>query len=195
MGFGMPGEYTLRKLTESKWLNLYEADYMDKKGRRRKWTIASRKSRPIADADKPDAVVIVPVIDAPDGKKLVVTKEFRVPIWDYEYGFPAGLIEEGQTIENAVAEELRQETGLEVIKIKHISSPVYSSSGMTDESACMVFVEAKGRVSDEHLEDGERIETLLMDVDDVEQLLCSGKKISGKAWGVLHHYARTGEVF
>ena len=190
----MAADYTLKKLTDSKWLNLYEATYIDKTGRENRWTVASRKDRPIADADKPDAVVIVPVVDTPTGKKLVVTKEFRVPIWDYEYGFPAGLIEKGRTIEQATAEELKQETGLELVRIKYISSCVYSSSGMTDESCFMVFVEAKGRISDEHLEDSERIEAMLMDVDDIRQLLDSGKKISAKAWGLFYHYIQTGRI-
>lgn len=190
----MAGEYTLKKLTDSRWLNLYEATYADKFGRQKHWTVASRKHRPIAEADRADAVVIVPVVETPGGKKLVVTREFRVPIWDYEYGFPAGLIEEEQAIEDAAAEELRQETGLELVEIMHISNPVYSSSGMTDESACMVFVQAQGRVSDEHLEDSERIETLLMDVEDIRRLLGSGKKISAKAWGLFYHYSQTGKI-
>ena len=190
----MAADYTLKKLTDSKWLNLYEATYIDKTGRENRWTVASRKDRPIVDADKPDAVVIVPIVDTPTGKKLVVTKEFRVPVWDYEYGFPAGLIDEDSTIEQATAEELKQETGLDLVRINYISSCVYSSSGMTDESCCMVFVEAKGRISNEHLEECERIEAMLMDVDDIRQLLDSGKKISAKAWGLFYHYIQTGRI-
>jgi ADP-ribose pyrophosphatase len=190
----MTTDYRLRKLTDCKWLNLYEATYTDKTGRGNSWTVASRKGRPIADADKPDAVVIVPVIDTPTGKKLVVTREFRVPLWGYEYGFPAGLIEKGQTIEEVTVRELKEETGLDLVEVKHISSPIYSSAGMTDESACMVFVEAKGQISDKHLEDAERIEAALMDVDDIRRLLSCGKKISAKAWGLFYHYAQTGKI-
>ncbi len=190
----MTADYTLRKLTDSRWLNLYEAVYTDKTGRENRWIVASRKGRPIVDADRPDAVVIVPFVDTPTGKKLVVTKEFRVPLWDYEYGFPAGLIDGDRTIEQVTAEELKQETGLDLVRINHVSSCVYSSSGMTDESCCMVFVEAKGRISDEHLEDSERIETILMDVDDIKKLLDSGRKISAKAWGLFYHYSQTGKI-
>lgn len=190
----MASDYTLKRLTDSEWLNLYEATYIDKTGRENQWTIASRKDRPIIDADKPDAVVIVPFMETPAGKRLVVTKEFRVPVWDYEYGFPAGLIDEGKTIEQTTADELKQETGLELVQIKYISGCVYSSSGMTDESCCMVFVEAKGRISDKHLEGNERIEAMLMDVDDIRRLLASDKKISAKAWGLLYHYSRMGKI-
>ena len=190
----MKTDYTLRRLTDSKWLNLYDVAYTDKTGRQNYWVVASRKKHPVVDADKPDAVVIVPTVNTTAGKKLVVTKEFRVPLCDYEYGFPAGLVEEYQTIEEVTARELKEETGLDLVKIKHISSPVYSSSGMTDESCCMVLVEAAGQISDEHLEDSERIEAFLMDVDNVRKLLASGKKISAKAWGLFYYYAQIGKI-
>jgi len=180
-------EYNLNKLTDCKWINLYNVDYADKNGSVSNWTLVSRKELPITDAARPDAVVIVPVLDTPQGRRLVVTKEFRVPIWDYEYGFAAGLIEKGQTIEQTIEKELKEETGLDLAKIVHISSPVYSSAGMTDESCCMAIVEAKGQMSDEYLEGSERIEAILMDVDDIQDLLKSGKKISAKAWGLLYH--------
>ena len=187
-------EFNLTKLTDCEWINLYEVDYADKNGSVSSWAVVSRKSEPITDAASPDAVVIVPVLDTPEGKRLVVTKEFRVPIWDCEYGFAAGLIDEGQTIEQTIEKELKEETGLDLVKIVHISSPVYSSSGMTDESCCMAIVEAKGQVSDEHLEDSEQIEAMLMDVDDIQELLESGKKISAKAWGLFYCCVTAGSV-
>lgn len=187
-------EYNLNKLTDCKWLNLYSIGYADKNGSVSKWTLASRKARPITDAASPDAVVIVPVLDTPQGRRLVVTREFRVPIWDYEYGFAAGLIDEGRTIEQTIEKELKEETGLDLFRIVHISSPVYSSAGMTDESCCMAIVEAKGQVSDEHLEDSEQIEAIPMDVDDIRNLLESGDKISAKAWGLLYHCVKAESV-
>lgn len=187
-------EYNLNKLTDCKWINLYSADYADKNGSVSNWTLVSRKEQPITDAAQPDAVVIVPVLDTPQGRRLVVTKEFRVPIWDYEYGFAAGLIENGQTIEQAVEKELKEETGLDLAGIVHISSPIYSSAGMTDESCCMVIVEAKGQISDEFLEGSEQIEAILMDVDDIQDLLESGRKISAKAWGLFYHCVAAGSV-
>lgn len=191
----MATDYKLIRLTDSKWLNLYEVAYAGKNGRPNKWTVASRKSKPITDADKPDAVVIVPTVETPACKRLVVTKEFRVPLWDYEYGFPAGLIDRDRSIEQVTADELKEETGLDLVRIKHISSCIYSSGGMTDESCVMVFVEAGGQISDEHLEEHENIEAVLMDVGDLRELLDSGKKISAKAWGLFYHYCQTGRIY
>lgn len=44
--------------------------------------------------------------------------------------------------------ELKEETGLGLVKVNHISLPVFSSAGLTDESCHMVLVEAKGEASD-----------------------------------------------
>ena len=127
-------------------------------------------------------------------KKLVITKEFRIPIWDYEFGFPAGLIDDGEDIEDTVKREMKEETGLDVVRIDHTSMPVYSSAGLTDESCHMVMVEVKGEVSSRWLDETEDIEVLLLDAAQIKELLCSNKKIAAKAWGILYHYAQVGGI-
>ena len=190
----MNDSYKLKKLTNCDWANLFEVRVQRKAQAERSWVMCSRKDRPIEDAAKADAVVIVATIDTDKGKRLVVTKEFRVPIWDCEYGFPAGLIDDGEDLEKTVARELKEETGLELAGIKHVSMPVFSSAGLTDESCHMVLVEAKGQVSNKWLADAEDIEVLLLDVEGIRDLLASKKKIAAKAWGLLYHYAQTGQI-
>jgi ADP-ribose pyrophosphatase len=140
----MSDSYRVSKLTDCKWANLFEVDYARRKQPRKSWIMCSRNDEPVAGASQADAVVIVAKVDADGDKKLVVTKEFRVPIWDFEYGFPAGLIDDGEDVETTVERELKEETGLELSKILHISTPVFSSAGLTDESCHMVLVEAQG---------------------------------------------------
>lgn len=190
----MLDSYKLIRLTDRKWANLFEVRYERSAQPEKSWIMCSRKDNPAGNADKADAVVIIATIETSEGRKLVVTKEFRVPIWDYEYGFPAGLIDDGEDVEQTVSRELKEETGLELTRIKHISAPVYSSAGLTDESCHMVLVEARGEVSDEWLEDSEDIETLLLDVVGIRDLLASDKKIAAKAWGLLHHYVISGKI-
>ncbi|MCP4610934.1 MAG: NUDIX hydrolase [Planctomycetes bacterium] len=190
----MSYSYRISKLTDCEWVNLFEVDYARNKQPKRRWIMCSRNDDPIAGASRADAVVIVAIIDADGEKKLVVTKEFRVPIWDFEYGFPAGLIDDGEDVETTVARELKEETGLDLVQIRHISTPVFSSAGLTDESCHMVLVEAQGQVSDKWLDESEDIEVLLLDVEGIRELLASDKKIAAKAWGLLYHYAQTGEI-
>jgi len=189
----MAEPFQIKKLTACKWANMFDVVYR-RKEETSSWVMCSRKTRPITNAAKADAVVIVPVINTDDGRKLVVTKEFRVPIWDYEYGFPAGLIDEGESIEQTAIRELREETGLELTRINHISAPIYSSAGLTDESCCMVMAEAKGQISHELQEAEEEIEVLLLGVEGIRDLLKSGEKISAKAWGLFYHYVETGSI-
>ena len=187
-------DYKLNKLTDCSWANLFEVRFTRKKQMNRSWLMCSRKNRPIEDAAIADIVVIVPTINSQEGKMLVVTKEFRVPLWDYEYGFPTGLIDEGEDIASAVSMELKEETGLDLVKINHISRPVFSSAGLTDESCHMVLVEAEGQATNRWSEDTEDIEVLLLDVEGIRDLLASKKKIAAKAWGLLYHYATVGRI-
>ena len=52
-----------QKLTDLKWLNMFEVAYVDKSGRNRSWQVASRAKEPKCITKQfavPDAVVIVP---------------------------------------------------------------------------------------------------------------------------------------
>lgn len=190
----MSDTYKLNKLTDCNWANLYDVRFYRKTEDEKSWIMCSRKQEPMRDASRADAVVIVPRIETETATRLVVTREFRVPIWDFEYGFPSGLIDEGETVEDTVSRELKEETGLELVKIDHISMPVFSSAGLTDESCHMVLAEAKGQASDKWLDDSEDIEVLFLDVAGIRDLLASNKKIAAKAWGLLHHFAITGRI-
>lgn len=190
----MDTDYTIEKLTDQKWLNLYDVAYTAKDGSAHHWLMCSRKDKPIEQAPEPDAVYIAAIVPSPEGNRLVMTKEFRVTIDDVEYGFPAGLIDEGETIESTVRREMKEETGLDVETIHHISPPVYSSAGMSDESCCMALITASGTPSTHLNETHEQIEVLLYDVADIRALLQSRNKIAGKAWGLLYHFATTGKI-
>jgi ADP-ribose pyrophosphatase len=182
------------RITNLNWLNMYEIAYVDKDGRDKTWQLATRAEKPKCVTNEfalPDAVVIVPfhVIK----NKVVITREYRVPLADYEVGFPAGLVNTGETLEQAARRELMEETGLDVIRIAGISPPIYSSAGMTDESVSMVNVECKGLPSTAGNTGSELIEVELLSRSDVSGL-CNNPavKFDAKAWLVLSKFAETG---
>ncbi len=79
---------------------MFELKYLDVNGHEKTWQIASRNARPKCVSkqfDLPDAVIIVPF--HVQRNKLVIIREFRVPLGDYQYGFPAGLVDEGETVQ------------------------------------------------------------------------------------------------
>src|SRR5262249_52346527 len=149
----------VEKLTNEKWLNLFVAKYRHD-GKTRRWVFASRKPDPQADKDSCDAVLIVPVLHVPDQPpRLVVIKEFRVPVGDFIYSFPAGLLEPGESIEETIRREVLEETGFELVRIKRVSPLLYSTSGMTDETAAIAFIDVRAVPgSAQRLEGSEDIE-------------------------------------
>ena len=185
-----------QKLTELKWLNMFEVAYIDNDGHNRYWQIASRAKDPKCITKKftlPDAVVIVPFHTAEN--KIVVTKEYRIPLADFEYGFPAGLIDEGETIEQASRRELKEETGLDVIEFTRMSPSIYSSAGMSDESVVMVYVECRGNPSTDRNTGSELIEVKLISPSQAFRL-CKNPalKFDAKAWLVLSGFAKYGHL-
>ena len=180
-----------RKLTHQKWLNLFDVKYVAKTGDQKSWQLASRQKEPkcvTGKYDRPDAVVIVPFHK--EKHKMVITREYRVPLNDYEYGFPAGLIDAGESVEQATRRELWEETGLTVSRFIKMSPPIYSSAGMTDESVTMVYVECEGEPSNTANTEFELIEVLLITPADAFRMCGdSTLKFDAKAWLEVSQFA------
>ena len=184
------------KLTNLKWLNLFDVAYQDKNGRDRTWQVASRARQPKCVSNRftePDAVVIVPFHTSEN--KLVITREYRVPLADYEVGFPAGLVDDGEGIEQAVRRELKEETGLILARVLSTSPPLYTSAGMSDESVAMVYIECDGRPSSAGNTASESIEVDFVSPSQAARL-CNKPmlKFDAKAWLVLKNYSKTGHL-
>lgn len=194
---GMPVKIkNANKLTDLKWINMFEVSYQDKSGRNKSWQVATRASQPKCVSHQfrePDAVVIVALHTTK--KKLVITREFRITLADYEYGFPAGLVDDGEGVEQAVRRELKEETGLDLSRVIRHSPPIYSSAGMTDESVAMVYVECSGRPSTAGNTSSELIEVDLVSPSQATRLCKNSMlKFDAKAWLVLDNYSKNGRL-
>ena len=190
----------LTTLAETKFLSMYKADYVNKSGREKSWIIASRKTKEDLSEQyfngkegKVDAVVVLGFHK--EEKKLIIIKQFRVPLNDYIYELPAGLIDPEENIFTTVERELREETGLkleEIIKEKS-GKQLYLSAGMTDESVSLVYCTCSGKVSDENLEEDEDIETVLLSREDAIKILNSGERCDIKFFMALQSFIQMGE--
>lgn len=183
-----------KKLTDSKWLNLFSVHWKnrDKEG---DWIFASRKKNPVLSQGqlKPDAVIVVPVhVNEEGDRRLVLIREYRIPLGDYEYAFPAGLSESDPVAD--AKRELHEETGLVLTGITDISPPLLSSAGLSDEAVVMVYCECDGQICQDGNEATEEIEVHLMDYNEVCALCASRVKISAKTWPVLLMYKKLGKI-
>lgn len=185
-----------KELVGTKYLSLYQLDVVNKAGQDKVWMVASRKSmNEINDIymnnkeQDIDAVVIVPIHK--ETGKLVLVNQFRVPINGYILELPAGLIDNKEDFEVAVKRELKEETGLDLVKIdKDLTrNKVYMSPGMTDESIALVYCLCSGELSTEHLEVDEEIEPLMVSKEEAKEILKSeALRIDVKAYLVMKDY-------
>ena len=131
-----------------------------------------------------------------DENKLVVIKEFRVPVGGYQYGFPAGLLDPGEDLAETAGRELREETGLDLVQVYRHSPAIFSSAGITDEAISVVFVEAAGSPDTNNTGQSEQIEVFLLDKDGVRQLLRRRDIVFGaRAWLVMDAFVLMGKVY
>jgi ADP-ribose pyrophosphatase len=179
-----------KKLTDKKWLNLFDVSSLDKNGHEKLWQVATRDAVPrciTGNFNQPDAVLMIPFHRME--KKLVLIREYRVPLAGYQYEFPAGLIDPGETIEATSRRELKEETGLDLRQIHRISPVLYSTAGMTDESLVLVYCECDGTPSSIETQGTEDIEVFLASADEAKQLLSEpSQKMDVKTWLALSQF-------
>lgn len=184
------------KLSDTPWLNLFQVTYRFEGRDPRLWTLATRRKIPRCASGRfetPDAVIIAAFHRR--RRKLVIIRECRVPLAGIEYGFPAGLVDAGESVEEAARRELKEETGLSVVRFLKTSPPLYSSAGMTDESVSLAYVECDGEPSAESEEESEQIDVMFVSAVEAARLCADPTlKFDARAWLVIERFAATGRL-
>ncbi|MCX8058483.1 MAG: NUDIX hydrolase [Spirochaetes bacterium] len=160
------------ELVKSSYTTYCRKYFLDEKNNKKEYTFIKRNLNQ-------RAVVVIPKLI--DKDEIILIKQFRIPFEDYFIEFPAGLIEIGEKIEDAVIRELKEEAGAYGV-IKHISKEVSSTPGLTDELVYFVFVEVVKieKNSPEHSED---IEVILVNKEKWEEIKIKEKNI--QSWVYL----------
>jgi ADP-ribose pyrophosphatase len=170
-------------IQKTKYLNFFATSFLNKENKQDVWYSAER-------GNQGKTVLIAAIVEG----KLVVTKEFRVPVGDYEWGLPAGLVDGDELPVDAAIRELKEETNLDLVSIQETSPYMFNSAGMTNEVVSIIFCHAEGSVNYSGTESEEDIECFLMDKFEIQKLICDkDKKLSAKAYLIFKKFLDHGE--
>ncbi len=158
----------MEKVRDGKYLKNYELTYINKAGKEKKYEIVSRKNLQTIDdiGREPSGVSII----ATSGDKMLLLHEFRMGVNKTVYNLCAGMIEENESIEECIARELYEETGLKVKRIKVILPPSYAAVAISDTKTYIAFVEAEG-IMEDHTSENEEITAAFYSKEEVRRLL------------------------
>lgn len=134
----------VEKMDSGKYISRYNITYETVDGKEKIYEMISRDPQ-VTDFEKlhgkdpADAVVII--MHDESGEKVLINREFRLAPGMWVYNFPAGLIDPGETPEEAAKRELWEETGLTLVKMEDFIAPSYSAVGFSNEkNVCVVGV-------------------------------------------------------
>lgn len=157
-------------------LSLYNAEYVTKKGTSKDYELVSRKHdmRTLDDlqSQKCDGIIMAVFTAAKDS--ILLEREFRPAVGDFIYNFPAGLIEEGETAEEAGIREVEEETGIRVDEVLYAMRPSYGAAGISNELTQILICTGSG-VLGGHPEPNEEIEANWYSKTAVARLLDTAK--------------------
>lgn len=167
-----------KQQTKNRFLNLYELEAVRRNGKTAPYFVASRAPelkdlKALTHKNEPNGVIIYAVYGE-QKDKVVLVRQFRYPINDYVYEFPAGLVEPGEEMAEAGIREIYEETGLTFVPRKAdkaYSKPFFTTVGMTDESCGTIYGYCSGTPSNAHQEDSEDIQIVLADREECRRIL------------------------
>lgn len=191
----------IEQMTKNPFVNLYNLEVEHKNGKPSFYYVASRAKTPeeleiSRREQRPDGVVIYGLYGEKHDK-VVLIRQYRYPLDNYVYEFPAGLVEAGEDYHEAAVREMKEETGLQLrpLNVESIyERPYYMTVGMTDECCSTVYGYCEGEISAELMEESEEIEVVLADREEVRRILRE-ERVSVVCAYMLMHFLQEKEPF
>lgn len=126
---------------KGKFITRYDITYETEDKKKKCYEMISRdgKMESFEDLHNRQADAVVLIMHNKEGDKILLNREFRLAVGEWVYNFPAGLIDQGETISEAAKRELWEETGLLLEKVEDMLQESYSAVGFSNEkNVCLV---------------------------------------------------------
>lgn len=176
----------------NKFLHNYKLEYENIYGHKKIYEIVSRNSdlKPenFGESARKNSDAVGMIMFNTDMSKILLQKEFRLACGEWVYNIPGGLIDKGESVEDAVRRELKEETGLDLISILKVLPSSYTAVGLSNESVITFIGIADGEFSNSTSED-EEIEARWYSTDEVLDLINEGKAMSLRTQTLLYMWA------
>ncbi|KAK3495329.1 NUDIX hydrolase domain-like protein [Neurospora hispaniola] len=184
----------------SKWITLQQIHYVDQTGKPRLWEVAARKTRSTPTASSAggiDAVAMCNILLHPRRPpSTILVIQYRPPMDAYTVEWPAGLIDQGETPEQAAVREFKEETGYDCV-VKNVSPIQAADPGLSNTNMVMATVEVnlgeedgEDQMPEQKTEVGEHIERVVVPMAELyERLVEYSKKERHVVAAKLFHFA------
>ncbi len=139
----------IEKKEEGKYITRYDITYTTADHKKKVYEMISRNhnltTREELSQHPADSVVLI--MHDETGEKLLLNREFRMACGDFVFNFPAGLIDPGEEFMESARRELKEETGLDLVRIDDILGESFSAIGFSNEKNVCVVGVAEGEFS------------------------------------------------
>jgi ADP-ribose pyrophosphatase len=112
----------------------------------------------------------VNVLALTEDNKVILVKQYRHALGQIGIEVPGGVIDEGETPEEACRRELLEETGY-VFEQYHYLGKICANPATTTNFTHMYLATGGKKVAEQQLDDTEEVEVLFHSIDEVKELL------------------------
>ncbi|HOD11864.1 MAG TPA: NUDIX hydrolase [Candidatus Omnitrophota bacterium] len=168
-------------LFQGKWISIREVHFLNPRHQEVAWETIVRN-------EQKSSVIVVPILMP--SRRIVLIKQYRLPLEDWVIGFPAGMTDGNP---DQAFHELKEETGY-IGEVAEESPALQINSGLLNETTKIVVMHINehdpvNQNPCQSLEPTEEIEVLLVPYKEVRTFLLEqnskGVRIAAGVWSVF----------